>query len=1029
MVCPASLNFFSLAWKEVWNPVETREKIWKTGFGSFDDVERKKKNEMSGICDGMLQIDHKLTDRKALCSQSIPLLNIIDRSKHRRANKMSSDQKAASSSLSATAPSFSLTPSQALKKPSQKNANGNSNKLSNNDGNLNNANNATGEKKNNNRRRRNGKNANANGNANTKPPPQDANQADTAPSSETTDGKGNKTTPNGGNKNQNNNNRKQRQRQRQRGKQKAANAAANPNGDNNGRVSADNANTADQKQPPASTAKRKNKKRKPKKKYPWRKHIPEGAVDPITLEDLVSLDYPPFALCVDEPYLPVPIWPVPKETTPDNQKKIDDSNDTKASLVDSEDMNRQRLADQWGEHMLPSKPSNNNNTDEKKTSPPPPPLSERPLNLFDGRALAFYMVSQLQFIDPFTRRDLTRAELQNLDNYLDKYGSAGLDPQTNNNQRNKKNKKQQKLKVVDAYDAKGITLSSAGAAAATAQGRADIMQQTAQQLLNTLFVGQPSVSSIPTTNDRESMSRRQQAERFSLQEQYTAMQRQEREAVRNRERIYQDAIGGFGPSQGSEEEFGGFMIIDDDENPELRGRGHNDFPSLATPVPQQGPSIGRGGTTPFVSHWSSADQQRSSTGAFPALPKTQQAEPSSAASTTTASKPKPKPKPKPSKSLAKMFKVVKKTTAKEKQNQWEAREAARRKAMMSNLTYGMNPVANMEPTSTLLKAPPSSAAGSATEEQLERNRAFAEALGVKPATQRHYATGWARPTSGEELPNELEAVLYPDELIQSARDRSSEFLLKLEKRWKRFLNDDKAASLPLNRMDRNSRKFVHHYAEFWHLKTESFDPEPNRYIHCVKLHDTRMPQPLLSDVARHWRGPSLPDATRTIASVMNDHTVQQTAGQTSTSSFETVTATPKIRSALAMSSSKGDLVALGEAAVQNSRSDALMDKQRPQLKLLPRTVPRELPPYEEQLEQEAQESLALEEDLCRRQVRMEEKRRKEREIEQKKRQALEDAFASDDESDRKPAAAGFSDSDSEWSNDQEAPVFDGSDEE
>ena len=184
--------------------------------------------------------------------------------------------------------------------------------------------------------------------------------------------------------------------------------------------------------------------------------------------------------------------------------------------------------------------------------------------------------------------------------------------------------------------------------------------------------------------------------------------------------------------------------------------------------------------------------------------------------------------------------------------------------------------------------------------------------------------------------------------------------------------------------------------------------------------------PLLSDVARHWRGPSLPDATRTIASVMNDHTVQQTAGQTSTSSFERVTApAPKIRSALAMSSSKGDLVSFGEAAVQNSRSDGLMDKQRPQLKLLPRSVPLELPPYEEQLEQEAQESLALEEDLRRRQVRLEEKRRKEREIEQKKKQALEDAFASDDESDGKPAA-GFSDSDSEWGDDQEAPVFDGS---
>ena len=28
--------------EEVWNPVETCEKICKTGFGSFDDVERKK---------------------------------------------------------------------------------------------------------------------------------------------------------------------------------------------------------------------------------------------------------------------------------------------------------------------------------------------------------------------------------------------------------------------------------------------------------------------------------------------------------------------------------------------------------------------------------------------------------------------------------------------------------------------------------------------------------------------------------------------------------------------------------------------------------------------------------------------------------------------------------------------------------------------------------------------------------------------------------------------------------------------------
>lgn len=358
--------------------------------------------------------------------------------------------------------------------------------------------------------------------------------------------------------------------------------------------------------------------------------------------------------------------------------------------------------------------------------------------------------------------------------------------------------------------------------------------------------------------------------------------------------------------------------------------------------------------------------------------------------------------------------------------------------MLSNLTYGMNPVM-ADPSRSLLAPPAAEGSGSATEEQLQRNRAFAEALGVKSAPQRHYASGWARPTTADgggemaanpEFRNDLDAALYPDGLIVSAREHRMDFLLKLEKRWKRFLNDDKAASLPLNKMERSTRKFVHEYAEFWHLKTESFDPEPNRYIHCVKLPDTRMPVPLLSDVARNWRGPSslpVPDATRTIASVMHDHTSQQTAGQTSRSPMEVLRVPQKLRSATAMSSSKGDLVALGEAAVQNSRSDGLMDKERPQLKLLPRTVPRELPPFEEQLQQEAEAALDMEEDLRRRQVRLEEKRRREREIEQKKKQALEDAFASDDdESDRK--RAGSSDSDSEWGDDQEA-LFIGSDEE
>ena len=49
-------------------------------------------------------------------------------------------------------------------------------------------------------------------------------------------------------------------------------------------------------------------------------------------------------------------------------------------------------------------------------------------HLFDGQVLAYYLVSQLQFIDPLNRRDLTRAELKNLDAYLKRHrlGMAGV---------------------------------------------------------------------------------------------------------------------------------------------------------------------------------------------------------------------------------------------------------------------------------------------------------------------------------------------------------------------------------------------------------------------------------------------------------------------------------------------------------------------------------------------------------------------------------------------------------------------------
>ena len=71
------------------------------------------------------------------------------------------------------------------------------------------------------------------------------------------------------------------------------------------------------------------------------------------------------------------------------------------------------------------------------------------------------MVSTLQFIDPLNRRDLTRDELLHLDRYLRLH-------------------KFDNLNVTEAYDAKGISVSKAGATAQTAAGRAAILQQEAQ---------------------------------------------------------------------------------------------------------------------------------------------------------------------------------------------------------------------------------------------------------------------------------------------------------------------------------------------------------------------------------------------------------------------------------------------------------------------------------------------------------------------------------------------------------------------
>jgi len=777
-------------------------------------------------------------------------------------------------------------------------------------------------------------------------------------------------------------------RQRKRGRKKRQNdgeTKESANGTNEDAAAATKP-AAQEGNPPNQSAPRKNKPRRnrnrkpkadtatptgstkprqPRKKYPWRRHIPPGSLDPITLENLISLPYPPFALAATKPYVRVPVWPVPETTNTDSNEQ------QQQEKMSPEEWQRRVIEEQWGQAAV--LPKEQQQEDEEEDIGP----QKQHYNLFDGRALAYYLVSQLQFIDPFNRRDLTRDELVNLDEYLKRHGFNDL-------------------KVTEAYDAKGVTVSRAGALGNTAEGRAAILQQEAQVLLNNMFAGSNQ-----------------------LQQQYAASQRQRRPTnnTRRNHRQEREDTGIYGTDDGA------FVVIDDDANPGLRGRGvrNASVPMEISVAPNTLWSSNR--VTQNLNHSARAQAQN-----FPALPT-----PAAPATDSGSSTPNERESVKgPSKSLQKITKVVAPTDPAQIKRQKEAREEAQRRAMMANLNFiapGTEVNLNTATVDGLVQVPAAATTGP-TSGQILRNQAMASALGVMPATMRqHVNAGWARPTDVklelDEFGNELNAAQYPDYLIQEARERMGQ-LLKLERRWKTFLADDKSASLPLNPMDRPLRTFVHHYSDFWNLHTESFDGEPKRYINCVKLRETRVPVPLLSDVARKWRGPApvvLPRGPR--ESTSQD---VQTAGQP-TASREFPPAPPreplklKPRSVppeevIVLSDSEAGEVAAkaDEEAQLNSRFDSLFTgRERPKLELAARTVPLELPPYQPA---KAYDVMAERE---RQRAERAAKARKEREEAERKARLLAYAFASSDE--ESLASAGGS---SEWEEAEEQ--YSGSDE-
>jgi len=816
------------------------------------------------------------------------------------------------------------------------------------------------------------------------------------------------------------NNRQSTQRNRKaRGKKKSATT------DDANKEAANNI-TPNPSAPDDKKKKKRNRNRKPKRKeqksYPWKKFIPDGAEDPISLDPLEDLSYPPFALVVDEPYVPIypGMWP-PQDG---EEKKTDDA----ANVVEN-GANRelQILKEQWGD-IAPTVQKKNAQNNKKMETDASANIQGRRFNLFDGRALANYVVSELQFIDPFNRRDLTRPELLALDAYLavHKLGTAG---------------------VVEAYDDNGTTISTAGAQAQTPGGRALMLQQRAQAIRDSLYQSGGSTQ-------RQQQSGAQDMRRVQTWQGSNMREDADVGGVTNQfQRMYaahergQRGVGGsnvpsnyqtsFQPDTGIYDE-GGLLMIDDDINPGLRSQIVDSTR----------------GNVQRISHEAQARDN-----SFPSLQNnnatSEVAAPAPATNVSTKKAPKVDGH---SKGLSKIGKFVKQTNPKELERQRKARDEANRRAELSRQMFFDPSRPQTTTTGGLLTAPARAQQDSPSEAVIERNRNLAFALGVAPSTVRNESslTGWARPTTVDievdEFGNELNTAQYPDALLAEAKERMGE-LIKLEKQWKKFLADDKEASCSLKAMLKPLRKFVHEYSDFWRLHTESFDPEGRRYIYCKKLADTAVPYPLLSEAARKWRGPA-PGSNS--AAILN--TSQPSSAVAAPDGWRLEGRVPlKLTPRTVDEGTKPEPVVTGMGMTRSSstpflsmtgekppppRFANLHENERPRLQLAKRQIPppdeldkRNLTPEQwdeldnntqEQIlreidEQNEKKRLALEREqrkIDARIHRKEHKAKQKQQVQQKKQALLESAFASDDDED---------DSDNDWFESDIA--FNGSDDE
>lgn len=678
---------------------------------------------------------------------------------------------------------------------------------------------------------------------------------------------------------------------------------------------------------PANMKSRKKRtKKKNKKKKKWWKNgaiIPSGEVDPISLEPIEELQYPPFILAATEPY-DVICFPG------------DEDDDNMASSCASVSVCKDEVNTKW--------------------------------HLFDGRVLAYYLVSQMQFIDPLNRRELSREELMHLDEYLKLYNLIPASPNLYSSPSNRRSKgRNSRAKdnndgvVIEAFNSIERRQQQQSGGHNNTSGnatRAEVLQREAADILSALFGqfpgsstarqrqqqtrggntrgsrGVPASTTIVNTGNNNAPSSRISSHLTNFMSDFERIHREEE--IRLRNQMAATAATSEGQNGSNRNDYG-MVIIDDDLNPGLRGQiGSRSFINIRNSVGEVRTSSQNMGGSSTSSHPQTVTASNTS---FPslqeALPQVSSFPPLSISSapviasggTTTGRSTSASSSNKPSKSssLSHISKLIKPTKASDLLKARRARETAMQRATTTHLTFeelqqheqvGMNNDQAVDCTSQERDreiSPPS-------QSMIQRNIKLADALGVTISSQKDTDTvhvlGQTRSlqtshdgSSFSGFDTELIAVNYPDSLIKDAKE-NMELIRKLEKRWSLFLRDDKSRSFQCNPMPKILRRLVHEYSDFWFLNTESFDPQPKRYVNCVKTANTKVPSPLLSVAIRNWRGPQ--------------SLQQNLGGNNDEKVMAPVTATSRF-------------------SVHTVEDNQVCE--RPKLKLAPRSLPTELPPF------------------------------------------------------------------------------------